>query len=302
LLFIDGLAKEVKEWANKKDGRGVLGVSILLFADDVIVLAQDRKELQAVLDVVYTYSSRWSFKFKCLKSYIMVFGGSKGMMPKDWIFLGSDRLVFKSVGRYLGVDFLPNLSWKVFLNNLILRARKRMVMVNGAILKGLSVEPSIRAWWGLVRSVLEYGAELTGYCKWKEAEYVQNEVGRRILAVSKSCATVAVRGELGWWSIKARRELLMLRFWARIVRLGDASLMKRIYRQRKEGALRRKKGWCYQIHNLLYELDLGQFWETEEVGEIRKWVSLVHRKLHEREWFMDPYCRGNVEINCLSDS
>jgi hypothetical protein len=41
---------------------------------------------------------------------------------------------------------------------------------------------------------------------------------------------------LGWWSIKARRELLMLRFWARIVRLGDASLMKRIYRQRKEGA------------------------------------------------------------------
>ena len=60
-----------------------------------------------------------------------------------------------------------------------------MFLVNGAIVKGLAVEAALKAWQGLVRPVLEYGAEITGYEKWKEGEFIQNEVGRRILAVSK---------------------------------------------------------------------------------------------------------------------
>jgi hypothetical protein len=49
ILFIDGLARAVKEWANKDRKRGILEVSILLFADDIVLLAKDNKELQSLL-------------------------------------------------------------------------------------------------------------------------------------------------------------------------------------------------------------------------------------------------------------
>ena len=58
-LFINGLAKEI----NKK-GIGVsVGsrrVRLLLYADDIVLLAETSKDLQKMLDVVTEYSKRWS--------------------------------------------------------------------------------------------------------------------------------------------------------------------------------------------------------------------------------------------------
>ena len=154
--------------------------------------------------------------------------------------------------------------------------------MTGAIAKGLSVEASLRAWNYLVRSVLEYGAKVTGYCQWPEAEYIQNEVGRRILGVIKSCSTLAVRGELGWWTLNARRELLMLRFWGKIVAKRDDSLIKRIYRHRKMSQPI-KGSWCYSIRKVLNDLGLGESWESENIGSVQGWAKRVEKKIKDRE-------------------
>jgi hypothetical protein len=45
----------------------------------------------------------------------------------------------------------------------------------------LSVKASVNLWEALVRSNLEYAAEVWGAGQWKEAEMIQREMGRRIL-------------------------------------------------------------------------------------------------------------------------
>ena len=43
-----------------------------MYADEVVLVADSRAELQAILDVVEAYVSRWKMKFNYRKSKVMV--------------------------------------------------------------------------------------------------------------------------------------------------------------------------------------------------------------------------------------
>ena len=71
----------------------------------------------------------------------------------------------------------------------------------------LSVKASINLYEALVRSVLEYGAEVWGDEQWEEGEKIQREMGRRLLRCHSKTANEVVLGELGWWRLRTRRDL-----------------------------------------------------------------------------------------------
>ena len=113
------------------------------------------------------------------------------------------------------------------------KARKRIAGLCGAGIKqGLSVSAAVKGWEVLVRPVLEYGCEIWGAGRWEEVERLQNSMGRRILGVNRKTSGAAVRGELGWWRMEARRDLARLRFWGKLVRMDRSRIVKRIYVER----------------------------------------------------------------------
>src|SRR3569623_650705 len=92
-------------------------------------------------------------------------------------------------------------------------------MLSKALIEGLSLRAALNVWWSMVVPVLNYGSELWGATTFEEAEKVQLEAGRRMLGVSRTLANAVVRGELGWWTMRAQRDLKMLMYWAKLVRL-----------------------------------------------------------------------------------
>ena len=58
-IFIDGLVKEIK-----REGKGVKYgkelISVLLFAD-IVLLAETREDLEALMSIVWKYSKKWNF-------------------------------------------------------------------------------------------------------------------------------------------------------------------------------------------------------------------------------------------------
>ena len=56
------MAEEIKAaakriaWADKR-------VCLLMFADDVVLLAEEEKDLETMLEVAHRYSKRWRFQF-----------------------------------------------------------------------------------------------------------------------------------------------------------------------------------------------------------------------------------------------
>src|SRR5690242_20644408 len=93
----------------------------------------------------------------------------------------------------------------------------------------LSVKASINLWVGLVRSILEYGCEVWGDEVWKVGEGIQLDMGRRILRCSAQTTLEAIRGELGFWTLQARRDFKKLMYFVHILSLPESRILKQVY-------------------------------------------------------------------------
>jgi hypothetical protein len=163
-------------------------------------------------------------------------------------------------------------------------------MLSKALNEGLSLKAAETIWWSMIVPVLNFGAELWGSAKCKEVEAVQLEVGKRLLGVSRKMASAVVRGELGWWSMRAQRDMKLLLYWARLIRLEDSRLVKEVYRCRRDQAEYFINDWCSQVRKTLVSIGLGHIWDTEEVGSEKDWKSLLKASIQareEKEWITE---------------
>src|SRR3569833_2039404 len=73
--------------------------------------------------------------------------------------------------------------------------------------------------------------------------------------------------ELGWMSLRARRDIKQLRYWGKLVKMEDSRLVKQIYKYCKDRTNAQKGSFCHSVQKLLAKLDLGHLWRTEQIGE-----------------------------------
>ena len=139
-LFINGLAEEIK-----KLGKGILHgkvrVCILLFADDIVLLAENRKDLELLMNVTYQYSRRWRFNFNYDKSAVVVFDINKKQEPivygecqnecncgRHWK-MGEKLIIETDMYKYLGIEIDNKLTFNQFKRRITDKARKNRARV-----------------------------------------------------------------------------------------------------------------------------------------------------------------------------
>lgn len=78
-IFINDLRDEIK-----KLGKGVRfgnsRISMLFFADDIVLLAESQEDLEAMLAEVYKYSIKWRLKFNYDKCNVIRFDNKERTM------------------------------------------------------------------------------------------------------------------------------------------------------------------------------------------------------------------------------
>ena len=108
---------------------------------------------------------------------------------------------------------------------------------------------------------MEYAAEIWGDEHWKEGEGLQSEMGRRILRCSPFATIAAIRGDLGWWSLRSRRDLKKLIYFCHILSLPEERLLKQAYFMSRDSG--RKVNWAGRIKKILAKYGLQAVWEDE---------------------------------------
>ena len=281
-IFINELAEKIKN-LGKGIKMGRSKVCILLFADDIVIIAESKEELQMMMNATFELSRKWRFNFNFDKCAVMIFedskvsetpyqyGPCKGECKcgKHWKF-GDHLIVETQMYKYLGVELDKKMSFKDFKIRVAEKAKKnrakvwRMGMNTGA----LSVKASINLWDALCRSNLEYAAEIWGRQKWDEAENIMMEMGRRILRCHGKTTGLAILGELGWWTMQTRREYIMLKYWINIVLMADTRLVKKIYHCSKQkyllNPISQKNSLTAQFHVLIKKYHLDLLWLDEK--------------------------------------
>ena len=126
----------------------------------------------------------------------------------------------------------------------------------------LSAGGAAGLWEVLVRPVLEYGAEVDSG-EWKVAEKLQTTAGRLALGVGRDVPEEVVRGELGWMTVRGRREYLKLAYWGKVVYEHKEGIVGSIYqegRRRVAAGVAGEKEWCVEIKKSLQRIGLGECW------------------------------------------
>ena len=102
---------------------------MLLYADDIVLLAETPGDLQRMLQVVSEYSQKWRFRVnpKKGKSEVMVFGRKKKTAQK-WMLAGK-QIGETSVYKYLGVELCKGINFKLFKDRKVKEARQWMMRV-----------------------------------------------------------------------------------------------------------------------------------------------------------------------------
>ena len=219
-------------------------MSVLLFADDIVLVADSPQQLKKMLDEVTKHALQIRYTLSASKSAICIYGKSDEDESDDmfeWELSGAKVNVVKTY-KYLGVDLDEKLSEKETRERLMHNANRSMSDTWSLMSRAyaLPTQAVIDLWQQHIKMNLEYVPELMlRYEKWSEAESMQMEMARRVLGVKRCTANSAVRGELGWWKLRRRRDLARLKCWAKFVRMSSERITKRVYtKSRKETQIR----------------------------------------------------------------
>ena len=128
----------------------------------------------------------------------------------------------------------------------------------------LAVKATINLWESLVRSQLEFAAEILGKEIWAEAETVQMDMCRRVLRCPSKTNKRAMQGDLGLWTLQARRDLKKLLWWMNIQTMDDSRLVKQAYSMSKQAWETHRTNWSSTIKKIFHKYGLDALWGDEQ--------------------------------------
>ena len=226
------------------------------------------------------------------KTEVMVFHG-KGMSElrkrkevKGGWMLGLKKLEVVDEYVYLGVTVDSKGKFDGWKRERLMKAEKAWWGAWRMGVDGMwvTVRNAVMIWKVMVQAVLDYAVEVFGGMdRWEEAERLARKMGRAVLGVRKSTTNEVVMGELGWWTMKGRRDFLRLMYWREIVSRREG-LRWMIYEEGRERERVGEESWCQYTRKVMIELGLGEYWDVEEwkVGK-DEWRRKVVERIQERE-------------------
>ncbi len=226
------LVKELEE-----SGDGVMVeesyCGMLMFADDMAMMAETEEGMGRMLDKVDEFSKKWRFKFNEKKSKVMVIARRQRREKRRW-WLGSKEVEETEEYKYLGVWMDAKLKGKTHMEKRIERAEeaKQRVGWMGRVNGVMETERGAVIWETMGLPTVNFATEVSWKgtkSQQKKMDAVQEQVGRKILGANRSVASCAVMGELGWRTMTERNEDQMMRYLGRLRRMDETRLTKKLY-------------------------------------------------------------------------
>lgn len=263
-LYLEELLVRIrKSKKGVKVGGGTLGC--LAYADDIVLMAESKGEMEDLLHITNTYGKEWELKFSEKKCKVMEFNTEE---RNQWV-LGNTVLEIVDKYIYLGLEVNKEgigEEKQRKINEGKARKMAGIIMNSGSrSINKFDVGKSL--WKGVAVPYCLYGSEIT---KYREAditklEIVQNTIGRWGLGAPRSTAVEALRGDMGWSSFRERIIKGKIAFIKKIESLGADRWARRVLEE--NGA---KSTWKKEVERWKSKEQLTEDWEDMRIKDIKK--------------------------------
>ena len=199
-MAYDGLgnaSEYIKEFVQDNDVIVYLKLFTILYADDTVIFAENRNELQAAMNAMYHYCQLWKLDINERKTKVVVYG-SKAGHPEPDMNIGDHLISFESEYTYLGICFPCNGNFGKSICALKNQASRAMfALLNKARKLGLDIDVQMQLFDSLVTPIVTYGCDIWGFKSIAVLEKLQLQFCKYMLRINSSTPTVMVLGELG---------------------------------------------------------------------------------------------------------
>jgi len=150
-------------------------IRILLYADDIVFVAENESILQKMINKLAVYCDTWDLKVNLEKSKIIVFR-KRGKLKKsfEWFYKNEKIEVVKTY-KYLGVLLSSSGSMTAHLQKQLSVAKIGLNSTYKSLFyaRSLSLEPFFKFFDAVSRSIMCYAAQVWGYINYNEVEMLQ---------------------------------------------------------------------------------------------------------------------------------
>ena len=252
-IYINNLTPEVNEL-----GCGVcIGedtrLSILLYADDIVLLSESPDDLQAQLDVLDNWSTRWKLGINTDKTQIVHLRRASDPITQFVFKLGLTPLDLVTSYRYLGLDITDTLDYTGSVTTLCKATSRALgsVTCKYFAIDGLDYDTYTNMYNALVCPVMDYACELWGNKKRDSCAAIQHRAMRTFLGVNKCAPLPMMYGDMGWTPTHVRHQVAMVRYWIRLTKMPDTRLNKHVFNWHYGLASHGRGTWCKGIKTIL---------------------------------------------------
>ncbi len=229
-LYTEELAVRVRE-SGKGMQVGNERLSILLYADDVVIMSEDRRELQEILDVVTSYGNDFRVKFSAEKSQVIVVNGNEEDDGYMWQ-LGGMNIGRTNEYKYLGMK-VDECGCEKTKNEKMYKAQQWYGRLGSAIKFRANKYEVVRGIWkSMSVPSLMYGMEVMAWSvnELSKLENVQSKIGRMGLGANGYVGIEAVRGEMGWSTFAERFMKAVMLYKVRLERMDEERWARKVYK------------------------------------------------------------------------
>ncbi|XP_075159386.1 uncharacterized protein LOC142232535 [Haematobia irritans] len=171
-----------------------INISVLLYADDMVVLADDPGTMQQMINNLEKYCNKWNLEVNMHKSEIMVFrkGGRLGQNEKWW-YNGVEIRVTNEY-KYLGVVFTPKMSFTKHLEKRNMQAKNALNITWESIMRNPQIHlPSKwKVYQAVCRAIQSYSAQVWGFGNFEEVDKLQRFFIKKVLNLPKHTPNYAL--------------------------------------------------------------------------------------------------------------
>ncbi len=178
-----------------------LMVALLLYADDLAILAESEQDLQDMLNVLHEWTQEFDMSVNIDKTKVVHFRKGPCIPCTEAVYtLGDVMVQMVDRYRYLGLVLTQFMDLNLTVRY-VAQVAQRALGVLAAKSKsqgGLPFRVFTKLCDSLVQPILNYGAAIWGHKSFSAIQAVQNRALRYYLGVGRRTPNVAVQGDMGW--------------------------------------------------------------------------------------------------------
>ena len=240
-IYINDLAKEIKDCKiginlnDILDGESVpniheslLFINILLYADDIVCLAETENDLQQLLIIVENWCRKWRLEVNLDKTNVMHIRPKRKQQSKFTFLFNWRPVDYCKTYKYLGATLNEFLEFEYTAETMSDAAVRALSSIFSKAIKhgGLPYVTYTTLIECCVNSIAHYSSEVWGFQQYDSTMKIHLRAARFFLGLPKNAPIPAILSDIDWLQPIFETQIKMVRQFHRILKMPNSRLTK----------------------------------------------------------------------------